>query len=101
MFQKQNKPFRFTGLTLFFVFLPSKGYANTHIYADNSPFVVPNNAASNQQLGVVDQLNDGIRMFETETHYNATTSTVSCCRESCFLGPFSLFRNAFGAADMS
>lgn len=37
-----------------------------------------NNAASNQQLGVINQLDDGIRMVTGETHYNATTNTVSC-----------------------
>ena len=31
------------------------------VVAHNSPFVVPHNAASNQVLGVVTQLNDGIR----------------------------------------
>lgn len=64
----------------------SRQYSNiTYVAAHNSPFVLPNNAASNQQLGVIDQLNDGIRMLETETHYNATTSTLSCCHTSCDL----------------
>lgn len=64
----------------------SRKYSNiTFVGAHNSPFVLLNNAASNQQLGVIDQLNDGIRMFETETHYNATTSTLSCCHTSCDL----------------
>ena len=64
----------------------SRKYSNiTYVGAHNSPFVLLNNAASNQQLGVIDQLDDGIRMFETETHYNATTSTVSCCHTSCNL----------------
>ena len=61
-------------------------YSNiTFIAAHNSPFVVPNNAASNQQLGVINQLNDGIRMLQVQTHYNATTSTLSCCHTSCDL----------------
>ena len=34
----------------------------TMIAAHNSPFVLPNNAASNQVLGVTTQLRDGIRM---------------------------------------
>jgi hypothetical protein len=34
----------------------------TMVAAHNSPFVRPNNAASNQALGVTTQLNDGIRM---------------------------------------
>ena len=44
-----------------------------------------NNAASNQQLGVINQLDDGIRMVTGETHYNATTNTVSYCHTSCDL----------------
>ena len=66
--------------------LCGRKYSNiTYVGAHNSPFVWPNNAAANQQLGVIDQLNDGIRMLETETHYNTTTSTVSCCHTSCNL----------------
>ena len=61
-------------------------YSNiTYVGAHNSPFVMPNNAASNQQLGVIDQLNDGIRMIQVQTHYNTTTSTLSCCHTSCDL----------------
>lgn len=64
----------------------SRKYSNiTFVAAHNSPFAVPNNAASNQQLGVIDQLNDGIRMLQVQTHYNATTSTLSCCHTSCNL----------------
>ena len=64
----------------------SRKYSNiTYIGAHNSPFAVPNNAASNQQLGVIDQLNDGIRMLQVQTHYNATTSTLFCCHTSCDL----------------
>lgn len=64
----------------------SRKYSNiTFVAAHNSPFAVPNNAASNQQLGVIDQLNDGIRMLQVQTHYNATTNTLSCCHTSCDL----------------
>ena len=64
----------------------SRKYSNiTYIGAHNSPFVNPNNAAANQQLGVVTQLDDGIRMLTGETHYNATTNTVSYCHTSCNL----------------
>ena len=44
-----------------------------------------NNAAANQELGVIDQLNDGIRMLQGQTHYNATTGTISYCHTSCNL----------------
>ena len=40
----------------------SRRFSNVSmVVAHNSPFVVPHNAASNQLLGVVTQLNDGIR----------------------------------------
>ncbi len=61
-------------------------YSNiTYVGAHNSPFVAPHNAAANQQLGVLDQLNDGIRLLTGETHYNATTNTISYCHTSCDL----------------
>ena len=61
-------------------------YSNiTYVGAHNSPFVTPNNAAANQEFGVLDQLNDGIRLLTGETHYNATTNTISYCHTSCEL----------------
>lgn len=64
----------------------SRKYSNiTYVGAHNSPFVNPNNAAANQELGVIVQLNDGIRMLQGQTHYNATTHTVSYCHTSCDL----------------
>lgn len=61
-------------------------YSNiTYVGAHNSPFVTPNNAAANQEFGVLDQLNDGIRLLTGETHYNATTGTISYCHTSCDL----------------
>lgn len=61
-------------------------YSNiTYVGAHNSPFVAPHNAAANQQLGVLDQLNDGIRLLTGETHFNATTNTISYCHTSCDL----------------
>ncbi|KAL2041064.1 hypothetical protein N7G274_006008 [Stereocaulon virgatum] len=63
-----------------------RSYSNiTYVAAHNSPFVAPNNAGANQQLGVIKQLDDGIRMVTGETHYNATTKTVSYCHTSCDL----------------
>ena len=64
----------------------SRSYSNiTFVAAHNSPFVNPNNAAANQQLPVLNQLNDGIRMLQGQTHYNATTNTISYCHTSCDL----------------
>lgn len=43
--------------------LCTRKYSNiTEVGAHNSPFVKAGNAASNQELGVIAQLNDGIRM---------------------------------------
>ncbi|KAK0514303.1 hypothetical protein JMJ35_002920 [Cladonia borealis] len=64
----------------------NRKYSNiTYVGAHNSPFVAPHNAAANQDLGVLDQLNDGIRLLTGETHYNATTNTISYCHSSCDL----------------
>lgn len=41
----------------------TRSYGNiTYVAAHNSPFVRENNVASNQNLEVTEQLNDGIRM---------------------------------------
>lgn len=62
----------------------NRKYSNiTMVGAHNSPFVRPNNAAANQDLGVFAQLNDGIRMLQGQTHYNATTKVLSYCHTSC------------------
>jgi hypothetical protein len=43
----------------------NRKYSNiTEVCAHNSAFVVKNNAASNQNLPIIDQLNDGVRMCE-------------------------------------
>ncbi|KAL9021357.1 MAG: hypothetical protein Q9185_001468 [Variospora sp. 1 TL-2023] len=62
----------------------ARQYSNiTEVAAHNSPFVVPNNAASNQALKVIDQLNDGIRMLHGQTHM--INGTLFCCHTSCDL----------------
>ncbi|KAI4103029.1 MAG: hypothetical protein LQ339_004392 [Xanthoria mediterranea] len=59
-------------------------YSNiTQVAAHNSPFIAPNNAASNQALGVIQQLNDGIRMLQGQTHL--VNGTVYYCHTSCDL----------------
>lgn len=61
-----------------------RSYSNvTYVAAHNSPFVHPGNAASNQDLGVLDQLNDGIRMLQFQTHYE--NNTMWLCHTSCEL----------------
>ena len=62
----------------------SRSYSNiTYVAAHNSPFVNANNAAANQDFGVLDQLNDGIRMLQGQTHY--MNDTVFFCHTSCYL----------------
>ena len=53
------------------------------VTAHNSPFTIPNNAASNQVLPVLTQLNDGIRMLQSESHY--VNDTIQLCHTSCDL----------------
>ncbi|KAH9818185.1 putative secreted protein [Teratosphaeria destructans] len=62
----------------------NRKYSNiTEVCAHNSAFVVKNNAASNQQLPVTDQLDDGVRMLQGETHW--VNDTVYNCHTSCDL----------------
>ncbi|KAF2101078.1 PLC-like phosphodiesterase, partial [Rhizodiscina lignyota] len=60
----------------------ARKYSNiTEVCAHNSPFVKQGNAASNQELGVTTQLNDGIRMLQGQTHYE--NETLYFCHTSC------------------
>ncbi|KAM5463063.1 hypothetical protein MauCBS54593_007722 [Microsporum audouinii] len=62
----------------------ARSYGNiTHVAAHNSPFVRPGNIASNQELEVVTQLNDGIRMLQFQTHF--VNGTIYLCHSSCDL----------------
>ena len=43
----------------------NRKYSNiTEVCSHNSAFAIPNNAGSNQIYGIIDQLNDGVRMRE-------------------------------------
>lgn len=60
----------------------NRRYSNiTEVCAHNSPFVRPRNAASNQELTVTQQLNDGIRMLQGQAHY--VNGTLYYCHTSC------------------
>lgn len=62
----------------------SRQYSNiTQVCAHNSAFSITGNAASNQALTVTQQLNDGIRMIQGETHY--VNDTIYNCHTSCDL----------------
>ncbi|KAI9701571.1 MAG: hypothetical protein M1836_001627 [Candelina mexicana] len=59
-------------------------YSNiTEVTAHNSMFVRPGNAASNQELEVIAQLNDGIRMLQGQSHL--VNGTMYFCHTTCHL----------------
>ncbi|KAF3385605.1 putative secreted protein [Penicillium rolfsii] len=60
----------------------ARNYSNiTMVAAHNSPFVRKGNAASNQDLDVTAQLDDGIRMLQFQAHYQ--NGTMMLCHTSC------------------
>ncbi|GAD96660.1 hypothetical protein NFIA_016020 [Paecilomyces variotii No. 5] len=60
----------------------ARNYSNiTNVAAHNSPFVRAGNWASNQALPVTNQLNDGIRMLQFQTHWE--NNTIWLCHTSC------------------
>ena len=62
----------------------TRSYSNiTHVAAHNSPFTQPNNLASNQDLPVLSQLNDGVRMLQFQVH--DLNGTLYMCHTSCDL----------------
>ena len=62
----------------------NRQYSNiTYVAAHNSPFNIPNNLASNQDYGVITQLDNGIRMLQGQTH--VVNGTVYFCHTSCDL----------------
>jgi hypothetical protein len=60
----------------------TRKYSNiSNVCTHNSAYVVKNNAASNQQLPILDQLYDGVRMIQGGTHY--VNDTIYNCHTSC------------------
>ncbi|CAK1363315.1 hypothetical protein CB0940_04589 [Cercospora beticola] len=60
----------------------TRKYSNiSMITSHNSAFVVPNNAASNQELPILTQLNDGVRMLQGQVHW--VNETLYNCHTSC------------------
>ena len=55
------------------------------VAAHNSPFSIKGNVASNQELDVTTQLNDGIRMLQFQVHKPNSTSPLLLCHSSCDL----------------
>ena len=61
-----------------------RSYGNlTFVGAHNSPFALQNNVASNQDNGVLKQLDDGIRMLQGQTHF--LNGVLHFCHTSCDL----------------
>jgi hypothetical protein len=59
-------------------------YSNiTEVAAHNSPYTRKNNIARNQEYGVTQQLNDGVRMLQGSAHY--VNGTLYYCHSSCDL----------------
>ncbi|WPH01294.1 putative secreted protein [Acrodontium crateriforme] len=64
--------------------LCNRKYSNiTNVVSHNSAFVKKNNAASNQEFGIIDQLNDGVRMIQGETQMR--DGVIRSCHTSCEL----------------
>ncbi|KAF2840855.1 PLC-like phosphodiesterase [Patellaria atrata CBS 101060] len=62
----------------------TRRYSNiTEVCAHNSPFVRTNNAASNQQFKVTQQLDDGIRMLQGQVRF--VEEVPHFCHSSCEL----------------
>ena len=62
----------------------NRKYSNiTEVCAHNSPFTRPNNVARNQDYGVTQQLNDGIRVLQGQAHN--INGTLYYCHTSCDL----------------
>jgi hypothetical protein len=64
--------------------LCTRKYSNvTEVCAHNSPFTRQRNLARNQDYGVTQQLNDGIRVLTGQAHY--VNDTLHFCHTSCDL----------------
>lgn len=62
----------------------SRKYSNiTMVSCHNSPFVRPGSAASNQQLDVVAQLNDGVRFLQAQIQWPSNGTVPHFCHGSC------------------
>ena len=64
----------------------NRKYSNiTMVGCHNSPFVRPGSSASNQQLDVTAQLNDGIRFLQGQMQFPANSTVPHFCHTSCDL----------------
>ncbi|KAK3370240.1 PLC-like phosphodiesterase [Podospora didyma] len=66
--------------------LCERKYSNiTMVGCHNSPFVRPGSAAANQQFGVVDQLNDGVRFLQAQIQWPTNDTIPHFCHTTCNL----------------
>ena len=62
----------------------SRRYSNvTVVGCHNSPFVRPGNSASNQDVGVAQQLDDGVRFLQAQIQWPTNGSVPHFCHTSC------------------
>lgn len=67
-----------------YVELCQRQYSNiTNVGTHNSPFVKEGNAAANQQLDVITQLNDGVRFLQGQIHWNDNDTVPHFCHTTC------------------
>ncbi|KAI0474437.1 PLC-like phosphodiesterase [Xylaria cf. heliscus] len=62
----------------------TRRYSNiTEVACHNSPFITPNNIAANQQYGVTQQLDDGIRFLQAQIQWPSNATEPHFCHTSC------------------
>lgn len=67
-----------------YIELCERKYSNvTEVGAHNSPFVREGSSASNQQLDVINQLNDGIRFLQAQIQFPTDGGGPHFCHSSC------------------
>lgn len=67
-----------------YVELCQRKYSNiTNVGTHNSPFVKEGNAAANQRLDVITQLNDGVRFLQGQIHWNENDTVPHFCHTAC------------------
>ncbi|KAI1420556.1 PLC-like phosphodiesterase [Xylaria sp. FL1777] len=62
----------------------TRKYSNiTEVACHNSPFLTPNNIAANQQYGVTQQLDDGVRFLQAQIQWPSNDTKPHFCHTSC------------------
>ncbi|KAK5628863.1 hypothetical protein RRF57_004578 [Xylaria bambusicola] len=62
----------------------NRKYSNiTEVACHNSPFITANNIAANQQYGVAQQLDDGVRFLQAQIQWPSNDTKPHFCHTSC------------------